>query len=103
MLAKSLIGGEDDLMVDQEYEVGMVVEGIVSVITPFGAFIQLEPVIEGISSGVSGLLHILDISEDQKANIEHYIQLEQIRLFKIKEIDRTRVPNLISLTIRGMN
>lgn len=44
--------------VDDMYHIGQLVEGIVSRVEPFGAFISLDP-------GIEALLHVSQISDDQ--------------------------------------
>jgi len=45
-------------MVDEMYHIGQLVEGMVSRVEPFGAFVSLEP-------GIEALLHVSQISDDE--------------------------------------
>mgnify|MGYP005836371727 CR=1 FL=1 len=72
------------------FEIGQVVEGKVSGITNFGAFIQLP-------GGKTGLVHISEVSESYVKNINDHLKQSQPVKVKILSID----PNgKISLSIR---
>lgn len=72
------------------FEIGQVVEGKVSGITNFGAFIQLP-------GGKTGLVHISEVSESYVKNINDHLKQSQSVKVKILSID----PNgKISLSIR---
>lgn len=60
---------------------GDVVEGTVTRITPFGAFIQLSPAVEA-------LVHISELGESQGADPEKLFKLNEKKQFKILDIDR---------------
>lgn len=70
--------------------VGEVVEGIVTGITNFGAFVQLP-------EGKSGLVHISEISHDYVEKVSDYLKKEQKVKVKILSISND---NKISLSIR---
>ncbi len=61
-------------------EVGMIVEGKVTGITKFGAFVQLE-------NGKTGLVHISEISNEYVTDINEHIQLNQTVKVKIVSIE----------------
>lgn len=61
-------------------EVGKVVEGIVTGITNFGAFIQLE-------TGKTGLVHISEISDHYVKDIHEYLKEKDKVKVKILSID----------------
>lgn len=65
----------------EEFNVGDVVEGTVTRITPFGAFIQL-------SSAVEALVHISELGDSDGADPEKLFKLNEKKKFKILEIDR---------------
>ena len=46
--------------------IGSVVEGVVQTVKPYGAFIDI--------GGISGLLHISQISHDRITNVENVLQ-----------------------------
>lgn len=60
---------------------GDVVEGTVTRITPFGAFIQLSPAVEA-------LVHISELGEGQGADPEKLFNLNEKKSFKVLDIDR---------------
>jgi len=71
-------------------EIGKVVEGTVTGITNFGAFIQL-------SEGQTGLCHISEVADDYVKNIKAYLREKQKVKVKIIDIDGK---GKISLSIR---
>lgn len=70
--------------------VGNVVEGTVSGITNFGAFIQLP-------EGKTGLVHISEISHDYVSNVSEYLKKDQAVKVKVLSISDE---GKISLSIR---
>lgn len=63
------------------FKKGDVVEGTVTRITPFGAFIQLSPAVEA-------LVHISELGESHGADPEKLFKLNEKKQFKILDIDR---------------
>lgn len=59
---------------------GDVVEGKVTRITPFGAFVQLSPSVEA-------LVHVSEMSNDEGADPEKIFQLNEKKKFKVLDID----------------
>jgi small subunit ribosomal protein S1 len=59
---------------------GDVVEGKVTRITPFGAFVQLSPAVEA-------LVHISEMGEDENIDPEKVFQLNEKKNFKVLDID----------------
>ena len=59
---------------------GDMVEGKVTRITPFGAFVQLSPAVEA-------LVHVSEMSDDDSADPEKLFQLNEKKKFKIIDID----------------
>ena len=59
---------------------GDIVEGKVTRITPFGAFVQL-------SSSVEALVHVSEMSNDEGADPEKIFQLNETKKFKLLDID----------------
>lgn len=62
------------------FKKGDVVEGKVTRITPFGAFVQL-------SSSVEALVHVSEMSDDEGADPEKIFQLNEDKKFKVLDID----------------
>jgi small subunit ribosomal protein S1 len=59
---------------------GDVVEGKVTRITPFGAFVQLSPSVEA-------LVHVSEMSDDEGVDPEKIFQLNEKKKFKVLDID----------------
>jgi small subunit ribosomal protein S1 len=59
---------------------GDIVEGKVTRITPFGAFVQLSPAVEA-------LVHISEMGEDENVDPEKVFQLNEKKNFKVLDID----------------
>ena len=57
-----------------------VVEGKVTRITPFGAFVQLSPSVEA-------LVHVSEMSDDEAVDPEKLFQLNEKKQFKVLDID----------------
>lgn len=62
------------------FKAGDVVEGKVTRITPFGAFVQLSPSVEA-------LVHVSEMSDDETADPEQLFQLNEKKEFKVLDID----------------
>lgn len=59
---------------------GDVVEGKITRITPFGAFVQLSPSVEA-------LVHVSEMGDDDNVDPEKIFQLNEKKQFKVLEID----------------
>lgn len=75
----------------QKFEVGNEVEGTVTRITPFGAFIQLSPAVEA-------LVHVTELGEGDGADPEKIFKLNEKKTFKILEIQKDN--RKISLSLK---
>lgn len=64
----------------KEFKKGSMVEGKVTRITPFGAFVQL-------SSAVEALVHVSEMSDDESVDPEKIFQLNETKKFKVLDID----------------
>ncbi len=62
------------------FKKGAVVEGKVTRITPFGAFVQL-------SSAVEALVHVSEMSDEEGIDPEKIFQLNETKKFKVLDID----------------
>lgn len=76
-----------------EYNVGDVVNVTIVSITPFGAFAQIIP-------GVDGLVHISQISLDRVTNVAQVLSMGQQVDAKIIDIDEEK--NRVSLSIKAL-
>lgn len=71
-------------------EVGKIVEGKVSGITGFGAFIQLD-------EGKTGLVHISEVAVEYVKNIKDHLKMNQVVKVKVLSVDND---GKISLSIK---
>ncbi|MCF0144676.1 MAG: bifunctional 4-hydroxy-3-methylbut-2-enyl diphosphate reductase/30S ribosomal protein S1 [Firmicutes bacterium] len=78
-------------IIDDKYEVGQVIGGKVVQIKEYGAFVELEP-------GLDGLVHISEVAHKRVENINNELEVGQAVQVKILEIDKDR--KRISLSIR---
>lgn len=62
------------------FSVGDTVEGKVTRITPFGAFVQLSPAVEA-------LVHVSEMSSDDSADPEKIFHLNEKKKFKVIDVD----------------
>ncbi|MGN1415165.1 MAG: bifunctional 4-hydroxy-3-methylbut-2-enyl diphosphate reductase/30S ribosomal protein S1 [Anaerovoracaceae bacterium] len=78
-------------VINEKYEVGQIVEGKVVQIKEYGAFVELEP-------GLDGLVHISEVANKRVTNIAEELEIGQAVAAKILEIDTER--KRISLSIK---
>ena len=78
-------------VIEEKYADDQVVEGQVVQIKEYGAFIELEP-------GLDGLVHISEVANKRVTNIAEELELGQAVEAKILEIDTER--KRISLSIK---
>lgn len=64
----------------QDFKKGDSVEGKITRITPFGAFVQLSPSVEA-------LVHVSEMSDDEGVDPEKIFQLNEKKKFKVIDID----------------
>lgn len=64
----------------KKYEVGQVVEGTVVKINPFGAFVQIEPTIQGLA-------HISELSDKPVQSPHDIVKEGEVKSFKIISIE----------------
>lgn len=76
--------------VDQ-FKVGGVVEGTVTRITPFGAFVQISPAVEA-------LVHVSELGEGEGADPEKVFTLNERKSFTVLEIEKEN--RKISLSLK---
>jgi small subunit ribosomal protein S1 len=81
-LSLSIKQMSEDPWLDQvkAFKKGDVVEGKVTRITPFGAFVQLSPSVEA-------LVHVSEMSDDEAVDPEKLFQLNEKKQFKVLDID----------------
>ena len=66
-----------------DYKVGMTVYGKITGIKPYGAFVKFD-------DGVTGLIHISEISNGFVRNIDNFVQVDEYVMVKVIDIDRER-------------
>lgn len=64
----------------KEFKKGDTVEGKITRITPFGAFVQLSPAVEA-------LVHVSEMSDDESIDPEAVFKLNEKKKFKVLDID----------------
>lgn len=79
-------------VINEKYEVGQVVNGKVVQIKEYGAFVEIEP-------GLDGLVHISEVDHKRVANIADEVSLNQEVRAMILEIDTER--KRISLSLKA--
>lgn len=81
-LSLSIKQMSDDPWVSEvkKFKKGEVVEGKITRITPFGAFVQLSPSVEA-------LVHVSEMSDDESINPEELFKLNEKKKFKVIDID----------------
>ena len=84
---------DDFYQFTKNHKVGDVVEGKIVSMTPFGAFAEVAP-------GVDGLIHISKISLDKIAKPEDVLSIGQVIQVKITDIDEEK--RKLSLSIRAL-
>ena len=64
----------------KKFKKGSMVEGKITRITPFGAFVQLSPAVEA-------LVHVSEMSDDDSIDPEKIFKLNEKKKFKVLDID----------------
>lgn len=64
----------------KQFEKGTLVEGRVTRITPFGAFVQLSPAVEA-------LVHVSEMSNDEGTDPEKVFKVNETKQFKVLDVD----------------
>ncbi len=65
----------------EQFKKGDTIEGTVTRITPFGAFVQISPAVEA-------LIHISELGEGSEADPEKVFKLNERKTFKVLEADK---------------
>lgn len=84
---------EDNPWLNVKYQVGDIVEGAVTSMKPFGAFVQLE-------DGLEGLVHISNITHKRISKPQDVLELCQVVKAKVVEIDLDK--KRIELSVREL-
>jgi small subunit ribosomal protein S1 len=80
--------------IEQKYPVGSMVEGEVSKITDFGAFVKL-------STGIEGLIHISELSSETVAKVDDVLKVGEKREFRIIKVNQEEHKLGLSLKPEG--
>lgn len=65
-------------------EVGQIVEGKVTGITNFGAFIELP-------GGQTGLVHISEVADEYVKDVNHFLKLNDLVKVKVLNLDKGKI------------
>ena len=79
--------------ISEEYPIGKIVEGTVSKVTNFGAFIKLP-------TGIEGLVHISELSSQEVEKVEDVIKVGQTEQFKV--IKASKEERKLGLSLKAM-
>lgn len=79
---------------DEKYPIGSIITGKVVRIVPFGAFVELEP-------GLDGLIHISQVANQRIEKVEDVLELNQE--VEVKVLDINIESRRISLSIRALS
>ena len=74
----------------KKFKKGQLVEGKITRITPFGAFVQLSPAVEA-------LVHVSEMSDNEGLDPEEVFKLNEKKQFRILDIDSTNRKVALSL------
>jgi small subunit ribosomal protein S1 len=80
--------------IDSFFKIGDVVQGTVTKITSFGAFVELK-------DGIDGLVHISQISEERIEKIKDILKAGQVVGARVVKIDRDE--RRLGLSIKAAN
>ena len=80
--------------IDSFFKIGDVVQGTVTKITSFGAFVELK-------DGIDGLVHISQISEERIEKIKDVLKAGQVVSARVVKIDRDE--RRLGLSIKAAN
>jgi small subunit ribosomal protein S1 len=79
--------------IEEDFPSGKIVEGVVSKITHFGAFVRF-------SNGVEGLVHISELSNKEVTKVEDYVKLGENRQFKVLKVSKDE--RKLGLSLRAL-
>ncbi len=86
--------GDPWMGAEHKFASGSIVEGKVKSTTDFGAFVELEP-------GVEGLVHISALSHQRVAAVEDVVKVGEVRQFRVLDVDEEK--HKISLSIKALD
>lgn len=77
-----------------EYSPGMIVEGVVTGVQPYGAFLKIDDKIDG-------LIHISEISSGFVNDVQKFVSIGE--KIKVKIIDYDKKTNHLSLSLKALS
>ena len=80
----------------RDYKTGMTVYGQISGIKPYGAFVRFD-------DGVTGLIHISELSNGFVRNIDHFVTVGEYAMVKVIDIDKENRQLRLSLKALPQN
>lgn len=80
--------------IDAEYPIGKIVEGTVSKVTNFGAFIKLP-------SGIEGLVHVSELSDKEVEKVDEVVKVGQTMEFKV--IKSNKEERKLGLSLKALS
>ena len=80
--------------IDSFFKIGDVVQGTITKITSFGAFVELK-------DGIDGLVHISQISEERIDKVKDHVSVDQAVSARVIKIDREE--RRLGLSIKAAN
>jgi ribosomal protein S1 len=81
-------------LAEEKYDINQLIEGRVTRIVTYGAFVEIEP-------GIEGLLHISQLSRDNVEDVNELISEGEIHLLRIISLDTTR--QRIGLSLKSVS
>lgn len=79
---------------NSDYKIGQIIEGVITGIKPYGAFVKLD-------DKTSGLIHISEISDDFVRDIRYFVSQGEVVIAKIIDIDPNQ--NQLRLSLKALN
>lgn len=76
-----------------QYQIGEIVEGTITGIQPYGAFVALD-------NHITGLIHISEISDGFVKDVGNYVQVNDV--IKVKIIDFDEKTNQARLSLKAL-
>ena len=80
----------------RDYKTGMTVYGQISGIKPYGAYVRFD-------DGVTGLIHISELSNGFVRNIDHFVTVGEYVMVKVIDIDQENRQLRLSLKALPQN
>lgn len=79
---------------DKRFKIGQIIEGTITGIKPYGAFVRVDDT-------TSGLIHISEISDEFVRDIEYFVSKGEIVIAKVIDIDKNQMQ--LRLSLKALN